>query len=106
MIEINNKKIKLKVDAPPNQDIQTTIELDIAQDAFPELDTPNNKTHVVFYKIIEIKPTERGYINLTDRFPYRPSQGNKYIIVGYNYDGNYILVEPIKNREVKSITDA
>ena len=57
-------------------------------------------------KIIEIKPTERGYIDFTGRFPYRSSWGNEYIIVGYNYGGNCILAEPIKNYEAKSITDA
>jgi hypothetical protein len=34
----------------------------------------------------------------TGRFPVVSSKGNKYIMVLYDYDGNAILAEPIKNR--------
>ena len=104
--EIKDRITKLKTEAPSNQGIKTTLEQDISQDAYPVSDAPNNKTNVVIYKMIELKPTKRGYIDLTGHFPYRLSQGNEYIIVGYNYDGNCILAEVIKNRKAKSITDA
>ena len=51
-------------------------------------------------------PKDRGYIDPTGRFPYRSSRGSDYILVGFNYNGNCILGEPIRNREAKSITTA
>jgi hypothetical protein len=38
------------------------------------------------------------YMDQTGRFPVVSSKGNKYIMVLYEYDGNAILAEPIKNR--------
>ena len=84
----------------------TTIQRDIHLDAFPPSDTPNKRTNQVIYNLISISPKERGYVDLTGRFPYRSSRGNEYILVGYNYDGNCILAEPVKNREAASITKA
>ena len=104
--EIKNRISKLKADAPPNQDIRTTLEQDISRDVYPVSDAPNNKTIFFIYKMIELKPTERRYIEITGCFPYRSSRGNEHIIVGYNYDGNCILAEAIKNSDAKSITDA
>ena len=43
------------------------------------------------------------YNDLTGQFPYQSSCDNNYIFVGYNYDGNAILVEPIPNKEVDTI---
>ena len=43
------------------------------------------------------------YTDLTGRFPYQSSQGNNYIFVAYNYDGNAILVESMPNREADTI---
>ena len=103
--EIKNRITKLKDDAPPNQDTRTTLEQGISRDVYPVSDAPNNKTNVVIYKMIKLKPTERGYIDLTGRFPYQSSRGNEYIIIGYNYDGNCVLAEAIKNRDAKSTTD-
>ena len=45
-------------------------------------------------------------MDLTGRFPYRSSRGNEYVLVVYHYDANAILVEPVKNREAKTIIDA
>ena len=47
---------KLKAEAPPNQDIKTTLEQDISRDGYPVSDAPNNKTNVVIYRMIELKP--------------------------------------------------
>ena len=44
-------------------------------------------------------PEEVAYTYLTGRSPYRSSRGNEYILVGYHFDGNTILAEPIKNRQ-------
>jgi hypothetical protein len=38
------------------------------------------------------------YTEQTGRFPVVSSKGNKYVMVLYEYDGNAILAEPIKNR--------
>jgi hypothetical protein len=38
------------------------------------------------------------YTDQTGRFPVVSRKGNKYIMVVYEYDGNDILAEPIKNR--------
>jgi hypothetical protein len=38
------------------------------------------------------------YTDQTGLFPMISSKGNKYIMVLYEYDGNAILTEPIKNR--------
>ena len=58
------------------------------------------------YVIVEVTPTNLAYIDLTGRFPYRSSRGNKYILVGYNYNGNNILEEPLKNSSATTITEA
>ena len=47
-----------------------------------------------------------GYTDLTGRFPYRSARGNEYIFIAYNYDGNAILAEPIRNRTAPVITEA
>jgi hypothetical protein len=39
-----------------------------------------------------------NYTDQTGRFPVIYIKGNKYIMVLYEYDGNSILAEPIKNR--------
>ena len=44
------------------------------------------------------------YTDLTSRFPYQSSRGNNYVFVAYNYNGNTVLVEPMPNREVDTIT--
>ena len=46
----------------------------------------------------KIDQKSMGYMDLTGRFPYRSSRGNEYIMVAYNYDGNQILMEPVKNK--------
>jgi hypothetical protein len=38
------------------------------------------------------------YTDQNGRFPVISRKGNKYIMVLYEYDGNAILAEPIKNR--------
>ena len=45
-------------------------------------------------------------MDLTGRFPHTSSRGNTYIFLMYDYDTNAILLEPIKNRQAKTITTA
>ena len=37
-------------------------------------------------------------IDLTGRFRKQSSRGNKYVLVGYNFDANLIIRTPMKNR--------
>ena len=68
--EIKTRLEQLKKDAPANQDLKTTIQRDIYTDAFPISDMPNKRTNQVIYKLIEVLPKDRGYTDLTGRFPY------------------------------------
>ena len=91
------------------QGLQSTKDTDptiIDDDFYPPSPSPNIKTHDVIYSLIESSPTGLGYMDLTGRFPYRSSQGNEYILVGYHYDANAILAIPIKNRNASTITEA
>jgi len=51
-------------------------------------------------------PTGKAFSDLTGRFPHRSSWGNEYILVVYHYDSNAILVEPVKNRQAATLTEA
>ena len=44
-----------------------------------------------------------GYIDSTSRFLHCSAIGHKYLLVGYNYDTNAILFEPLRNRQEKTI---
>ena len=46
-----------------------------------------------------------GYMDLCGPFPFKSSSGNEYLLVVYNYTGNSIMVEPIKNCQAKTITE-
>ena len=45
-----------------------------------------------------------AYTDLTGQFPYRSSFGNKYLLVGYHYDANCIIANPLNDMTVTSIT--
>ena len=45
-------------------------------------------------------------MDLTGKFPYKSARGYEYLLIGYNYDANAIVVEPIKNKQAKSIKEA
>ena len=44
------------------------------------------------------------YTYLTGQFPYRSSRGNKYLLVGYHYDTDVVISQPLKDRIAPSIT--
>ena len=50
----------------------------------------------MFTKVIDLKETM--YSDQTGKFPYLSSKGNRYIMVAYHTDANYIFQEPMKNR--------
>jgi hypothetical protein len=80
-----------------NQDNENSAK----KDAFPPQE--KIKSSSCYYMIYNISTTRKTYTDLTGRFPHQSSRGNNYIFVAYNYDGNAILVEPIKNREADTI---
>lgn len=73
-------------------------------DLQPHQEENNIATHNIFTTMWET--TERTYSDQTGAFPIESSRGNKYIFIMYSYDANAILVEPIKNRHARTITEA
>ena len=67
-------------------------------DSFFALDKPNIRVNYVYYTIIDPNETITRYLELTRRFPKQSSRRNRYIMVSYYYDANYIRDIPIKNR--------
>ena len=86
------------------KNLQSTKLENVEDDAFP--DKIPAKTMTCFYSIIDIPTKKTAYTDQTGRFPCQSSRGNNYFFVCYNYDGNTILVEPIKNRETDTIITA
>jgi hypothetical protein len=73
--------------------IKIKEEEDCNNEAGTALDT-GVKTYYVYTATIH---TEQIYTDQTGRFPVVSSKVKKYIMVLYEYDGNAIMVEPIKN---------
>ena len=65
-----------------------------------------SSTNDCCYAIISHKDNNIGYMDTTGRFPQRSSRGNEYILIGFHYNTNVILAEPIKNRSAQSLTTA
>ena len=42
-------------------------------------------------------------MDLAGRFTYTSIRGDKYILFGYNFDGNSILSEPLKTQQAGEI---
>ena len=68
--------------------------------------TLNEKTNDVCYAIFDSENIIADYMDLTGRFPKRLSHGNQYILVGYHYNGNYIMGVPVKNHKGATVTEA
>ena len=62
--------------------------VDISQDYFPKLETPNVRTHHVCYALIDLVQHATGYMDLTGRFPKKSSSRNEHVLVGYHFDAN------------------
>lgn len=78
----------------------------IHEDFFPPHDGTQVRTNQVIYAIEEFEEKITGYMDLTGRFPIKSARGNEYLLVAYNWDANSILVEPLKNKEAQTITNA
>ena len=75
----------------------------VMEDRFPT--KISDKTYDVCTLIL---PSEKGitYSDQTGRFPYQSSQGNKYIMLAYNYDANALLVQTLKDKNAATMTTA
>ena len=58
------------------------------------------KTNTYYTRIIEC--TGKVYSDPTGKFIQPSTQGNKYILVYYDYDSNHIFAEPMQNRTKES----
>ena len=105
-IRCHIKQESQNLQSTKQQVIQTKLE-DAEIDAFPPPDSPNVKTNEVLCMLVQTKQESgKAYIDLTGRFPIRSARGNQYILVGYHYDANAILVEPLASRRAGDITKA
>ena len=77
---------------------------DVTDEAFPQSDTPNVRTHDCYVTIEEM--TGQIHTDQTGRFPTPSSAGNNYVMVLYDYDSNAILVQPFKTRHDTVIKEA
>jgi hypothetical protein len=64
--------------------------------------TPGVKHKDVYLRVFNATKTS-VYTNQTGKFPIQSSQGNMYIMVAVEMDGNYIDAEPMRTRETKSL---
>ena len=67
---------------------------------FPLSDTPNTKTHNLFFAVEHMSTPITVYQDLTGRFPVQSSQGKNYLLICYSYDASAILAHPLCNRTV------
>ena len=70
---------------------------------FPLSDTPNTKTHNLFFAVKHMLTSTTTYQDLTSSFPVQYSRGNNYLLICYSYDANAILAHPLCNRTVSEI---
>ena len=47
-----------------------------------------------------------AYQDLTGYFPIKSTWGSEYVLIGYHYDANCILGQPIQDRRAPTITKA
>ena len=61
---------------------------------------PMKKQKDIMIKIIDTNADEEWkiYTDQTGKFPRKSSRGNQYVMVLYEVDSNYIMVEPMMNR--------
>jgi hypothetical protein len=80
-------------------------ELLLRQDYGPKpLSPPEQRTHTIFVAIEEI--SGKSYSDQTGRFIAPSASGMNYLLVLYEYDGNSVHAEPIKNRTAAEIKRA
>ena len=73
--------------------LKEVVEKDIQDDVFPKSNIPNARKNEVIYFFQDMNSARLDYTDLTGRFHYQSSRGNKYVVVAYHYDGNVILIK-------------
>ena len=74
-------------------------------DFFPPSHKPFLKTNDTVYTMVDPRKMGSASMDLTGRFLYTSRRGNQYILVGYQYDTNYIATIPLKRRTAAVITN-
>ena len=98
---VRSTRVPSPIIEPELASIPTTNVLGDA-DFHPEcLATP---THMCFASIIA--PTGQIYTDQTGKFILPSSTGNNYIMILYDYDSNYIFVQPFHNRTASCLLAA
>ena len=65
----------------------------------PKAQDPNVKTEDVIYSLIS--STDKGFMDLTGRFPYCSSRGNEYILVLLCEGKNKTMKKELKNNNLE-----
>ena len=85
---------KNKQSTTPSSKDATLNDLDAA-------DRPGERTHACYVTSVtdqSFTPTGRVYSDQTGRFAVPSANGNKYIMVVYDYDSNYVFLEAFRTR--------
>ena len=76
---------------------EQNINSDTMQCFFPKM-SPSTKTFDCVAQLVPFEAKNKGYMDLTGRFPHKSSSGNEYILIVYDYDSNAILAEALSSR--------
>ena len=85
----------------PGKSSQNIFQQELDENSFPISPAPNIKTHDVAYMVINKDELCTAYTDLTGRLSYQSSRGNKYLLINYRYDSNFIVGHALKNRKKK-----
>jgi hypothetical protein len=65
----------------------------------PPIHQTSERTHQTYVDLLDINETTgKIFSDQTGQFPVQSSQGNKYVMIIYDYDSNAILVEAMQSR--------
>ena len=71
-------------------------------DPFPTSPDNNRRTHHCY--ITAEEPKHILYSNQTGKLPHPSTNGNKYLLIAYDFDSNNILLRPYKNKSAEVLT--
>ena len=84
-----------------NKRSTTTSSKDATLNDSDAADRPGERTHACYVTSVtdqSFTPTGRVYSDQTGRFAVPSANGNKYIMVVYDYDSNYVFLEAFRTR--------
>jgi hypothetical protein len=90
-----------------HKNIQSTKAKATADDIeyeFPVQPADTTRTNQCYLSASE--PKHLVYTDQTGQLPSTSNEGNKYLLVAYDYDSNCILLRPIRNRHADTLTKA